>query len=238
MTKSCWRSSSLILRQLLAVSACLLLTYQPVAWSATPVAVGQISTNGAAEINGVDAVTGGTVFSGDRIITPRGATASLSLAGGSQLILVGSSSVQVNNAGSQLSAALEHGKLAILSPARAPVVVEAGGIRIVPRKDGSLYAVELTGNSLNVTARRGIVDVEAANRTIALKEGKTLRATLGPPQEPEGAGADGAARSRILEATIVASVLLAGTALALAIVSLKAGCKVSPSNVGTCQVTH
>lgn len=224
-------------RTFIVVCVSFIFAYQPVAWSASPATVGQIATEGNAEINGLNAVTGGSVFSGDRIITRPDSRASLFLTNGSRLVLLGSSSAQIKTTGNHLMAVLDRGQLAIVSPSTSPLAVEAGGTKIVPGKDGSIYVVALNANRLKVMAQKGTVSVEASNRTVDVAEGKTLNATLDPQQEPEGVGAS-AIQNRSGPILLVISLGLAGTALALAIVDITAGCKVSPSTVGSCQVTH
>jgi ferric-dicitrate binding protein FerR (iron transport regulator) len=230
------------LRPLLVLCTSLILVYQPAAGLATPIAVGQISSSkGAAEINGVRAVKGGTVFSGDRIDTERNATASVSLTAGRQVILVAASSLQIALTGSQVTGTLEHGEVAVLSPASDPTVIEAGGTRIVPGKGGSVYTVELNNNKLNVTASRGTVLVEAADRTVEVPEGKTLEAALDPAQGPSGSGSPSASgsSSHFVTVLVVSAAALAVATVTLLVRDLSTGCKVvSPSTAGQCDVTH
>jgi hypothetical protein len=229
------------LRPLLVVSISLMLVYQPALGSATPTAVGQISSKGATEINGVSAITGGAVFSGDRIDTERKSTASLSLTAGRQVILVEASSLRIALTGNQVTGTLGHGTVAVLSPATDPTVIEAAGTRIVPGKDGSVYLVELSKNNLNVTASRGTVLVEAADRTVEVPEGKTLEATLDPAQGPSGSGGPISAGNggHLMTVVIVAAVALAAATVTLLVRDVRTGCKVvSPSTAGQCTVTH
>jgi hypothetical protein len=234
--------SSRFLRPLLVLCTSLMLVYQPAVGSATPIAVGQISAKGAAEINGVSAITGGALFSGDRIDTERNSTASLSLTAGRQVILVEASSLRIALTGNQVTGTLGHGEVAVLSPASDPTVIEAGGTRIFPSKDGSVYTVELNKNNLNVTANRGTVLVEAADRTVEVPEGKTLEATLDPAQGSSGSRVPGSAgrSSRLATVLIVGTVVaLAAATVTLLVLDLNTGCKVvSPSTAGQCDVTH
>ncbi len=233
--------SSRFLRPLLVLCTSLLLVYQPAVGSATPIAVGQISSKGAAEINGVRAVTGGAVFSGDRIDTDRNSTASVSLTAGRQVILAEASSLRIALTGSQVTGTLGHGEVAVLSPASDATVIEAGGTRIVPGKGGSVYTVELNKNNLNVTASRGTVLVEAADRTVEVPEGKTLEATLDPAQQPTGAGTPSATGSNthLVTALVVGAAALAAATVTLLVRDVRTGCKVvSPSTAGQCDVTH
>ncbi|HKV42756.1 MAG TPA: hypothetical protein VJX67_26395 [Blastocatellia bacterium] len=239
MMNFCERLDFRFFRSLLVLCTSLMLVYQPAARSATAAAVGQISTTGTAEINGVSAVTGGAVFSGDSINTERDSTASLSLTAGRQVILVEASSLGVARTGSEITGTLSHGEVAVLSPANSPLVIEAEGTRIVPGAAGSVYAVELNGNKLNVTASRGAVSVEAAGRTVEVAEGNTMEATLAPAQDGSGYGVTPGIKTHLGTVVIVIAIALAATTLALLVRDLNTSCKVvSPSALGKCQVTH
>ncbi len=212
----------------------MLLVYQPAAWPAPagPAVVGEIATKGIAEINGANAVTGASVFSGDRIVSHSNSTATLALKGGSRVVLVGAGAVQIKASEGYLTARLEQGKAAFLSNASAPIVVEAGGTRTVAGKKGGVFLVALNGNQLEVTAHQGDAEVEAGNRTVEVAEGKTLRATLDPsPGAPNSGGG-----SNFAIIALGTSLALSGSALGLALANLSTGCKtVSPSTVG-CEI--
>ena len=172
-------------KAILATLCSLLLVYAPVAGAGTPTALGKLDSKGPTDVNGTAASTGTTVFPGDRITTQREASASLSLASGSQLTLAASSSLQMKDSGGQPAAKLERGGVAVLSRASAPVVVEAGGARVHASNGGGVFAVILDGNNLKVLASKGAAKVEAANRTVEVGEGKMLEAAMAP-QQPAG----------------------------------------------------
>jgi len=217
-----------------ALCAAGVFAYQPVAWAAAPAVVGEISVKGSAEINGIGAVNGKTVFSGDRIVTNGNSTASVTSHGGARLLVVESSTVQIKDSSGPLTALLQRGGVAAVSPAEAPLIVEVSGMRIVPAKTGGIYAVQLAGNKLKVLAQSGTLSVEAANRTVTVPEGKTMDATVGA--DPAGGGAAAGGSSLLTDILIASTVALAATTLALAIDDATKGCTVSPVGVGTCQV--
>jgi len=210
--------------------------FQQTGWAAAAPVVGEISVHGRAAVNGLDTASGKTIFSGDRIVTEAQSTAAVTSRGGARLLVVEASAVEIKDSNGSLVARLDHGGLAAVSPAQAPLIVEVGGMRILPAARGSVYAVFLDGNKLKVQAQSGALDVEAANRTVSLPEGKTLDATMAPA--PEGGGGGGASGgSSTLTAVLIAStVALAASTLALAIDDVTKGCTVSPAGVGTCQV--
>lgn len=215
------------------VALSLLLALQPGTWAAaSPTTVGQV-IEGAAEINGVRAPKGGTLFVGDHIVTQSGANASLALTGGAQMILIESSSLQMKEVEGQTGALLDRGALGVLSrTAGTPVVVEAGGARIRPGKGGAVYAVTLTGEKLEVFAKTGTTEVEAANRTVEVHEGETLEATMAPaapPQRPAGAGSTSPLLSNFDRILIIAGAAAGVTALAVAVRALEKTCTATPS---------
>ncbi len=188
--------------------------------------MGQISVNGKAAINGTDAIGGATVFSGDRVVTQRKSMASVSIAGGSDVVLGELTSVQIQQKENQISVALDHGTLECLSAAVPPIVVVARGVRIVPGKRDSFYVVELAGDRLRVTANKGYADLESATGTVRIQEGKTLVATVNAAVRSKG---------RIVKYAIMATGIGAGAGLALSLIHTNSGCAVSPSSVGNCQ---
>ena len=227
-----------MLFKLVGISLSLLLGLQPGTWTASsPAVVGQMVMEGAAEINGARAPKGGTVFVGDHIVTQSGANASMALTGGSQLILIESSSLQMKQLEGQMGASLDRGALAVLSrTATTPIVVEAGGAWIRPGKGGAVYAVTFTGDKLEVFSKTGTTEVEAANRTVEVHEGERLEATMAPaapapatpaaaPQGPFPAGRTG----KIEKVLIIVGVGAAITALVLAIKAVQKTCTGTPS---------
>jgi hypothetical protein len=220
------------------------LVYAPVAWTAAPAIVGEISVRGSAKVNGIGTTSGANVFPGDHIATEANSTASVTSRDGARLLVIESSSAQIRDGGGRLTAVLLSGGVAAVSPAKSPLIVEVRGLRILPATTGSVYAVLLNGNSLKVLARNGAVDVVAENRTVTVEEGKTLDATVGPAPASgngtgtgsgAGAGGGGGTLTAVLIATTAA---LAASTIALGVLDATAGCTVSPSGVGTCQVTH
>lgn len=193
------------------------------------VPVGRISVSGKVAINGVDAIGGASVFSGDSVATQGASMASVSIAGGSEVVLGESTSVQIRHEEAQISVALDHGRLECLSAAAPSIVVVARGTKIVPSKSGSVYVVELTGDSLRVTADKGYAELESANGTVRVAEGKTLVATMDTAVRSKG---------RIVKYVIIAAGIAAGASLALFLTHTNPGCAVSPSNVGNCESPH
>ena len=204
--------------------------------------LGQISVKGEATVNGVNAIGGASVFSGDRVTTRKGATASVSMRSGDELVLGELTSVEVLGARSEITVPLDGGQLEYLSGPELPIVVRAGGTRVVPQGSGGVYAVALHGDTLRVTARKGLARLKSANSDVEIAEGKTLVATIdaqpsGGQKAPNGSEAKGSSR-HIVNYVIIAAGVAGGAGLALALVHANSGCAVSPSNVGDCTSPH
>jgi ferric-dicitrate binding protein FerR (iron transport regulator) len=173
---------------ILAALCSILLVSLPTAEAGTPRAMGSLDTNGPTRVNGTVVPADTTIFVGDRIETPEDATASLSLTGGSHLTLGASSSLRIKNSSGETALVLDRGSLDILSRARAPIFLDAAGARLYAAKGDAAFAVAVEGNKLEVVARTGTVEAEAADRTVEVGAGKTLEATLAPAQSSTGAG--------------------------------------------------
>lgn len=223
------------------VVACVLAAWSPQldASGHGAIVLGQISVKGEATVNGVNAIGGASVFSGDRVATRKGATASVSMRGGDELVLGELTSVEVLDARNEITVPLDGGQLEYLSGPELPIVVTAGGTRIVPQGSGGVYAVALHGDTLRVTARKGLAKLKSANNDVEIAEGKTLVATIGTLQQgDEKSGVKGSdtgrLKGRVVEYVIMAAGVAGGAGLALALVHANSGCAVSPSNVGDC----
>ena len=166
----------------------LCLIYAPAASAATPPVVGKMTATGTVTINGVRMPAEVTLFGGDRIATERDTTATLTLARGGRLLLPALSSAQLRLQSNQLVIGLEQGAIAVVNWPADPMVIDAGGVRIEGGAT-SAFEVALRGKQLRVLAHRGTALVRAAERTVELKEGMLLDATLATePQGPAGAG--------------------------------------------------
>ncbi len=171
----------------LAIVLMVLLVYVPVAPAASPAVVGKISTKGTAEVNGAAVPAEATVFAGDRISTQKNTASGLSLPGGNQVFLPALTSTRISRTGDQVTVALERGAVAVVNRSADPVVIEANGVLIQAASPaGGVYEVAIQGRGLKVMARKGTAVVKAADRTVEVKEGTTMDATVAPG--PAGSG--------------------------------------------------
>jgi hypothetical protein len=215
-------------KAVLAVLCALLLVYVPGVPAATPAAVGKMNTTGPARINGLAVPTETTVFAGDRIATEAESNATLALAGGGELELGRSSEIEIQRSPSQVTVLLQRGAVAVLSRGDQPVVTQAGGARIHPAKQGGSYIAAVHGNALRVIAQKGTADVEAADRTVGVNEGKALEAEMMPAPQV------GATTSGL--STFAKIVLIAGTAASFTGLGLGVAA-ITRSNPQDCTVT-
>jgi hypothetical protein len=209
-------------RAFLATCLSLLLVYVPVAPAASPAVVGKISTKGNAAVNGVPVPEEATIFAGDRITTEKETASGVSLPGGDQVFLPSLTTAQLSRSGDQVTVALERGALAVVNRSAQPVAVEAAGVRIrAANPPGGVYEVAVDGAGLKVMVRKGTALVKASNRTVEVKEGTTLDATVAPG--PMGTGG----MTPLLTGVMVTSVAAGVTGLALGV---KAVLRPTPQN--------
>lgn len=205
-------------RAFLATLLSVLLVYVPVAQAASPAVLGKISTKGQAAVNGTPVPADATVFAGDRIATEKETATGLSLAGGDQVFLASLSAAQVKRAGKQVIVQLERGALAVVNRSAPAVIVEANGVRVqAAQPAGGIYEVTVNGTALRVMARKGSAVVKASNRTVEVKEGTTLDATV--PQGAAGSFAGGL--SPLMTAVVVTSLGAGFVGLGLGIAAIK-----------------
>jgi hypothetical protein len=175
------------LKMNLAVVLSLLLVALPVLPAEPSAALGKLTARGAAEVNGTVLPNEATVFSGDRLATPKDSDAALSLGAGNQVFFPELTRARIERSGNQTKVSLESGALAVVSRSGIVPVVETGGVRIETTGNApAIFEVAINGTSLKVLARTGAAKVLAANRTIEVPEGKMLKATLTPaPRSPD-----------------------------------------------------
>jgi len=214
------------LKSVIAMLCSVLLVYAPLAESASSRGLGMLGSTNNAQINGTVAPTGTTIYAGDRIVNPDNSNAALFLTGGSRLILTGAGSLQMEPTSGQPSAKLENGSLAVLTHSSAPVAVEAAGTRITGGNADAVYAVAVDGNKLQVTASKGKAEVQGADRTVEVPEGKTLIAEMMPPEprEPQvGAppAASGGGATRFFTFKNIMIIVAAAGAITVLVLAIK-----------------
>lgn len=168
------------------LTACLLLALQPVLGTPLPSAMGTVNGAGQTQVNGVAALNGTVLYSGDRIVTGPGGNAFIHLATGDQVVLGQSTAAKVATSGKGYTVLLDHGTVQTAGQADARIVVMAQGVTVEPRPPSGSYAVSLNGSALEVVARRGTAVAEASNRTVVIPEGKLMKATTAQTQSSSG----------------------------------------------------
>lgn len=226
------------LRAFLATCLAMLLVYAPVVPAATPEVVGKINSRGIAEVNGTPMPSDATVFAGDRIATRKDSVATLALTGGDQVFLPKLSAAQVNRTGSQVTIALQRGALAVINRSSDSLVVETHGVRIqAAGKAGGIYEVAVNGKAVQVQARKGAALVTASNRTVEVKEGTTLDATVADPGPAGALGGLSPMATAVLATSTAAGLTGLGLGVAAITRSQPEDCKpvISPAGKIVCQ---
>ncbi len=159
-------------------------------------------------MNGFPAPTGTTLYNGNCIVTGPGTVAVVLLSQGGRLVLDASTSVVVSVRGHRSSVWLEKGSLGAVSVAKVPVVVEARGVAISATSGKGTFTVVDERDALSVSALHGNATVKGANKTVDVRAGTTLKASL-------TSALSGKKKSH-LKAELVVSGVGAATALAVA----------------------
>ena len=199
--------------------------------------LGAITVHGQVALNGQPAITGGSLFSGDEIVTQKNSTAAMVLIGGREIIQTSPGFVIVRGDDKRITVTVVGGLVEVLSPASAPVAIEAQGVQVVPGAEGGIYIVQINGRRLSVTAKKGRAEIESANRTLRVNEGMTCEAELGTTEETTGQGT-AALKTPILTFAVVAAAMVAVPALTVVLAESSANCQLSPSVVGSCESAH
>ncbi|MGH9775325.1 MAG: hypothetical protein ACRD50_10305 [Candidatus Acidiferrales bacterium] len=203
-----------MLKGLVAVGLSVLMVCLPAAWAATPVALGHVTATGAAQINGQAIRSDMTVFAGDHLATQEQTLASLSFSGSNRILVPGSTAVTIGERDGRVVVELEHGALAVLARSAKPVAVEAMGAQILPVSNApAVMEVAIQDNILKVVMRRGSAELKAANKTIEVKEGNELDATIAPSPTPQTGGQSAFVTHEALFAMIALGAGLTGLGL-------------------------
>lgn len=156
----------------------LLMAWTPV-WSAPPpAAIGRVTGGGPVRLNGIAAPTGTNVFAGNRINTGSEAPGYVSLTQGGRLVLGRSTTAEISQDGDGVTVRLDRGVLGVVSAAKLPVIVSAGGVTVRAERDDGVYEVSLEGKELKVLASHGSATATGANRSVEVPQGKVMNATV------------------------------------------------------------
>jgi len=203
------RARAISERGLMVLICSLLMAFEP-AFGSPNRAIGTVTGNGEARLNGSVVPNGTVLYTGDRIVTTSGGAASIHLTRGDVLALGSSTAAQVKATDKGFTVLLDSGRVAAAAGKDAPIVVESHGVTIVPKQTNGSYEVALNGSELEVLTHRGTTLAEAANRTVEVPEGRLMRATVDQGPTPAGKKS-----KLILVVLIAAGVAAAGLGVAL-----------------------
>lgn len=198
------------------------LVFQPAFGAPGASPIGTVSSRGLIRVNGVPAPAGTEVYAGNLIVTSQGASGYIRLAHGGKIVLGASTVARVTHGTTGFAVLLDHGVVGAVSDASSPIIVEAGGVTVLPRRSSGAYEVELLGTKIRVLSRRGVTMAEAANQTVEVGEGKLMKAAVAFPQPPSH-------KHKVL-AVVLTGVAIAGVGIGVALAYPGKTCQsVSPS---------
>lgn len=207
------------LRSILALVVSFSMVFAPAVSAAGPEAMGRLSAEGAAKINGVAMPTGTTVYDGDRVSAGQKSMATITLTGGNRILVAENSQAQVRKVGTQMGVSIEQGGLGFAQLKGEPVLVEALGVILRPVGNGPVsYMTKIESKALVLTAVKGDVRVEGRTSSHVVPAGKTMRFELGEstaaaPQGPSGVGASSFASAK----AVIITAIIIGAALSIAL---------------------
>jgi hypothetical protein len=215
----------------LVLTCSLLMAFPPVFGAPAASPIGTVNGKGTIRLNGLPAAVGTTVYAGNRIATGPGADGYVTLAHGGKLVLGGSTFARIETApgGEGISVILDRGVVGAVSDTKTPVVVEADGVTVRTKQASGAYEVELNGKTLRVLARHGTTLAAASNRTVAVGEGKLMRANVATARQTSNS------HKRTAVLVLLTGVAVAGAGLGVALAYPGKTCQsVSPSGF-TCR---
>jgi len=164
-----------------------LLVLLPVVPASGASVAGQMITHGTAEINGVAVPAVTSVYAGDRIVTERASSTSLSFASGNSVVIPELSKATLSEKDGRVVVKLEDGAISVLNKSNAPIIIEAHGARIQAASNApAVYNVVLHGNALRVVASSGAAHVETSDHAGNVTPGTALSATFAPAPPQAG----------------------------------------------------
>lgn len=220
------------LRRLCALISCMSILGMPT-WSATPAALGTVTSAERAHIGASAASVGTTIYGGDRISTETAGIIQVRTRA-ARFQLSPSSAAFLNETDGVPSATLQGGTAVFSTANSKAFVLRAAIAEIRPQTDApTVGQVSIVGpKELQVRSARGTLVVSVEGETQIVAEGSAYRVLLDPeananasaagepPQGPRGAGTNGpggpplkAGRSRFV--LIATAVTIAVTAIAL-----------------------
>jgi hypothetical protein len=217
-------------RQLLAGLLSLALLSTPL-WGGPVPALGVVLLADQAQLSAAGAVTGATIFDGDKLSTDvKGSLRAR--AGLAQLQLLGNSAATLNQTPTGVRATLTRGTLAAAAPNAGALEMRASEALIRLHGDGAMQAqvTLVSAKEVLVSAQRGALEITVGGQTEIVPEATSYRVIIDPPlalsanananakatprpQGPRGGGARKAGRSRFI--LVALAVTAAATILAV-----------------------
>lgn len=197
--------------------ACLLAVFLVTpAWS-SPAGIGVAATSQLARVNGTQLAPGTTLFSGDVVESGRNGTARLTFPGGGLALIGARSRVQVTGAQDDVALELLNGRASFrLVSGKVEARLRDATIRAASENASGIVAWR-SETSVVIAAEKGSLEVTAAatGKTVVLREGEGIEATLVPDPAPQGQQGQGP-RALSGRTVVVLGAVLIGTVSLLA----------------------
>ncbi len=210
----------MVARQAVAVTLALLIPFP--GWAA-PDLVGTVASSQSAYARGLDLLPGSTVFSGDTVAVGTHGSASITLAGGSQVQLGGNSQARLLRTPKTVQLALSQGQATFRSSPQLSVEGLLGDATFRPAKGSPAVGRIAFQNSSTafLFAEQGdwVVGIAHDGKSLLLHEGEGVEARLEPAAEADASSAQQAPpaagkRWGPFLVTLLGTVLVAGTVAA------------------------
>ena len=184
---------SITLRQSLALclAALMLYAYSPRALAASDARgrgpAGDLTASGPVLLDGTEAVSGVTFFSGSEVKRGEDARAILGLGALARAEVLPQSTLRVSFGDEDVSASLGAGAVRLSKPEGVAAAVNTGSASVVADRDGAaVFTVSFEGGRTTVETRSGRVVLRAGGREVPVASGERYSEAQNPPDDDDG----------------------------------------------------
>lgn len=167
---------------------------------ASPAMAGFLSARGAVSLNGIETVSGATVFSGSQVKTATNGSAIVSLGKLGQIDIAADSELTLELGAGVIGGRLQSGRATISAPMGVAVnITTVDGVAVADGKQASVLTVDVVNGNTRVASARSDATVMSGNKVEMVAAGQEI--SVGPQSNQQddqknkrkgGAGAGGA----------------------------------------------
>lgn len=159
------------------------------------VASGTIRVAGSVSIDGVQGMSGQTIFPGSQITTAERSESIIDLGKLTRLRLLPETDLSLDFSSARVSGTLRQGALRGFIPAGLPVNIHTeGGELVTDPSEATEFTVRVTGTTTEVSVKTGHVELRSENELKMVGAGEVLT-TSGVPQNPSEDEDDGLSKA-------------------------------------------